>query len=120
MNYNFIKKMRNHEFSLRGDFNQTVEDVLSSCEASARLMHKMHPVYRKMGLDKLVKSSERILGPLDDENRAEVETAYAVGTISLGLGVGTGEPLHLLTTGILYGLGLLHHSAMRNDRRAIK
>lgn len=114
MNYNFIKKIRNHEFSLKEDFNQTIKDERSF------IMHRMHSVYRKIGLDKLVKSSEKILGPLDDESRATVETGYATGTIILGLGIGIGNPVYFIATGTLYGLSLLHHSAMRSDRRATK
>ena len=77
MSYNFIRKIRDGEFSLGEDVRQTLNDMI-------RLGNG---VYRDIGLDKLVRVSERYLGNLDDENRFLVESLYATGLAMLILGI---------------------------------
>lgn len=106
MSYNFIRKTKDRKFSLKEDLDQTAEDA-------SNLMYKISPIYRKVGLEKLVKKSEKILGELDAMSRAQVETGYTVGTIYLGLGIIIGNPLLCVLSGGFYCLSLLHHSAMK-------
>ena len=106
MNYNFIRKTKDREFSLKKDLEQTAEDA-------SNLMCKISPIYRKVGLEKLVKKSEKILGELDAENRAQVETGYAFGTIYLGLGIMLGNLIFYVFSGGFYGFSLLYHSTTK-------
>lgn len=108
--YSGIKKIWNGEFSWREDFEQTEEHIDSA-------MRGLNQVYRKIGLDRLTKSSERILGPLDEKQRAYVTTGYVLGTTSLGLGIAL-SPIFYIPAGAVYAATLIHHNAMRQDRRA--
>jgi len=112
MDYNFIKKIRDYEF-WENNLNQAVENINS-------ILLRLSPVYRAIGLEKLVKSSERILGQLDNLSRAQVETAYATATVLLAMGVMADKPGaragYMVTSAALYALGLLHHDAVREDR----
>ena len=109
MGYNFVRKIKQKEFSLKKDLEQ-------SAERTSNLMYKLSPVYKKIGLEKLVKLSEKTLGELDEKSRAQVETGYASGTLILGLGIITGNPVFYVLTGGFYCLSLLHHSAMKKTK----
>jgi hypothetical protein len=105
MSYNFIKKIKDKEFSFKEDFMQTGEDI-------ENLMLKISPAYRKIGLEKIVKSSEKYFGQLNDRDRAVVGSEYLAGTAMIGLGIVSANPVCFVSAAGCYALGYLHHRAM--------
>lgn len=95
-------------------FNYTKKAFCTLFDKFDDIMYfKGSPVYKKIGLDKIVKKSESLLGKIDDRSRAQVETGYVIGTGINLVGILGNEPLPCLTFGsITYILSLLHHSAM--------
>ncbi len=55
-------------------------------------MHVPHPVYKALGIEKLVKLSEGVLGELNEKSRKDVEAGYVMATGFLIAGDVTGNP----------------------------
>ena len=71
-----------------------------------------HPLYKAIFMEKLVKSSEKLLGELDEDSRIDVEAAYTFGTGLLGAGIYTGNYFFYVASALTYSLGALHHSTI--------
>lgn len=70
------------------------------------------PFYKAIGMEKLVESSEKFLGEIDEDTRTEVAGGYTFATALLGAGMATGDKFYCIASGLMYGISILHHSAM--------
>ncbi len=92
----------------------TLEQIANRID---KLMDGFTPVYRKIGVDRVMRISERVLGSLDDSSRAYVATGHLFATANLAAGIVTGQPILYVLAGTCYGISLLHHGAMSRHRR---
>ena len=102
MTYNFLQKIKKREFSLKEDASQTFEDL-----------------YKYVGLEFLVKLSEKRYGQLDKNNRLMVETCYAASLFLLGSAIynnNTNSGVNILGSFGCFGLGFLHHNYITKQK----
>ena len=78
------------------------------------------PLYRKIGLEKLIKKSEKYLGEIDYHTRNEVAAGYSLSTLLLAEGIITLNPLFFIGSGTIYLLAGIHHKAMSKKLREKK
>jgi len=67
-----------------------------------KAMRVPHPVYKALGIEKLVKLSEGVLGELNEKSRKDVEAGYAMATGFLIAGDVTGNPFCIAASSLMY------------------
>jgi len=104
MRYNFVRKIRDREFSWEGDYRQTLKDISK--------------VYRVIGLEKIINLMEKKFGKLGLRDKVEIGSVYLFGTgleseaLCCGLADKPGAFYYGAMGAICYALGLLHHNRM--------